>query len=390
MDTFVDSAWYFLRYCDPKNDKEIFDKKKVNYWMPVDMYIGGKEHATMHLIYFRYFIKFLRDIGLLKINEPALTLFNQGMLHKGGFVMSKSKGNVVTQEEIENKYGIDTARLFLMFVASPDKDMEWDDKAVEGAYRFLVKVYYMLSDKKKIVDKIIKNQESKAHKTILEVTDYISSFRYNLALISIMKFANYLYTKEEISRKAAKTLLLLISPFIPHLAEELWEKFGKKGFISLARWPVADKKKIDEKIEAEEELYIIVRKDILALQDLTGLTKPNKIMLIIPDNWKYGFIKSLKKEFEKTRDIGKLIKTLSMKDKTHTKLFANFVPKFVKNPDKIPEIVLSQEEEKKALKDSITELEKEFKTKFEITLEKDSKHDKAKNAMPGKPAIIFS
>jgi len=388
MDTFVDSSWYFLRYCDAKNKKEIFDKKKAKYWMPIDTYIGGKEHATMHLIYFRFFTKFLRDIGLLDIDEPAIHLFNQGMLHKDGVVMSKSKGNVVTQEEIDDKYGIDTARFFLMFLAAPDKDMEWDDKTVEGTYRFLVKVYRMLSEKK-IVDKSIKNQESRTHKTILEVTENIQDFKYNIALISIMKFANYLFIKEEISRKAAEALLLLISPFTPHLAEELWEKLGNKGFISTAKWPVADKKKIDEKAEAAEELYELVRRDIIALQELTGLTKPQKIMLVVPDDWKYKFITDLKKEMEKTRNVGDLIKSLCAKDKANAKSIANLVPRFVKNPDKIPQVVLSQEIEKKALNNCAAELEKDFKTKFEIFLEKDSKEEKAKNAMPGKPAIIF-
>ena len=388
MDTFVDSAWYFLRYCDPKNDKEIFDKRKVKYWMPIDVYIGGKEHATMHLIYCRFFTKFLRDLGLLDFDEPAITLFNQGMLHKDGFVMSKSRGNVVTQEELERKYGIDTARFFLMFVGSPDKDMEWDDKAVEGVYRFLIKVYNMLSTKK-IVDKVIRNQESKTHKTILEVTKHIRSFKYNLALISIMKLANYLYTKEEISRFAAENLLLLLAPFTPHLAEELWEKLGNKGFISLEKWPVGDESKVDEKIEAGEELYQRVRKDVIALQELTGLTKPNRIILILPDKWKYEFIKNFKKALEKTRDVGGLIKALCEKDKTNKKFIANLVPKFVKNPDKVPEVVLSQKEEEKALKDVVSDLEEEFRTKFEIVLEKDSEHEKAKQAMPGKPAIVF-
>jgi len=140
MDTFVDSSWYFLRYCDSKNNKLPFDPEKAAYWMPIDTYIGGKEHATMHLIYFRFFTKFLRDIGLLKIDEPAPRLFNQGMLHKNGVVMSKSKGNVVIPEEIAKKYGIDTARLFLLFVASPDKDMEWSDEGIEGSFRFINKL----------------------------------------------------------------------------------------------------------------------------------------------------------------------------------------------------------------------------------------------------------
>jgi leucyl-tRNA synthetase len=388
MDTFVDSSWYYLRYCNVKNNKAMFDKKKAMYWMPIDTYIGGKEHATMHLIYFRFFTKFLRDIGMLELDEPARQLFNQGMLHKNGVVMSKSRGNAVTQEEIEDKYGIDSARFFMMFVASPDKDMEWDDNTIEGTYKFLVKVYRMLTEKK-IVDKVIKNQESRAHKTILEVTENIQNFRYNLALISLMSFANYLHSKEEVNKKAAETLLLLLAPFTPHLAEELWENLGHKGFISSVKWPVADKKKIDEKAEALDELGELVRKDILALQELTGITKPNKVLLVLPDAWKYDFISELKKEFEKTRNVGELIKSLCSKDKSHGKLIANLIPRFVKNPDKIPMVVLSQADEKKALNSCTPELEKEFKTKFEIMLEKDSKHDKAQNAMPGKPAIIF-
>jgi leucyl-tRNA synthetase len=403
MDTFVDSSWYFLRYCDAKNDKAPFDKKKAMYWMPIDTYIGGKEHATMHLIYFRFFTKFLRDIGILDIDEPAVHLFNQGMLHKDGVVMSKSKGNVVTQEDIEDKYGIDTARFFLMFVASPDKDMEWDDKTVEGTYRFMVKVYRMLTEKK-IVDKTIKNQESKAHKTIFEVTENIENFKYNMALISIMKLANYLFVKDEIDKKAAETLLLLMAPFTPHIAEELWEKLGNKKFISLAKWPVADKSKIDEKAEAAEELYELVRRDIIALQDLTGLTKPNKIILILPEEWKYSFLINLKKEMEKTRNPGELIKALIQKDKANGQAIARLVPMFVKSPDKLPVTIIPAADEKKVLVNGIKELEQEFKTKFEVLLEKDSKHettkagllsaqsyalDKAKQAMPGKPAIVF-
>jgi len=388
MGGFVDSSWYFLRYCDNKNKTKPFDSKKVNYWMPVDQYVGGAEHAVMHLIYARFFVKALKDLGFVDFDEPFAKLFNQGILYKDGAKMSKSKGNIVTQDQIENSYGIDTARFFLMFLAAPDKTMEWDDKTVEGTYRFLVKVYRMLTEKK-IVDTKIKNQESRAHKTILEVTEYIQDFKYNLALISIMKFGNYLHSKDEINKKAAETLLLLLAPFSPHLAEELWEKLGRESFISLEKWPVADKKKIDEKLEAADELGELVRRDILALQELTGITKPNKVLFVLPDAWKYDFIVGLKKELEKTRNIGELIKSLCSKDKAHAKNIAGLVPRFVKNPDKIPFVVLSHLDEKKALTEHAIELEKEFKTKFEIILEKDSKHDKAKNAMPGKPAIIF-
>jgi len=219
MDTFVDSSWYFLRYCDAKNNKEIFDKKKVAYWMPIDMYIGGKEHATMHLIYFRFLTKFLRDLGLIKIDEPTLNLFNQGMLHRGEVVMSKSKGNVVTQEEIAEKYGIDTARFFLLFVARPDKEMEWDDKAIMGSYRFLNKVSSLTE--KKIINNNDAKSESKMHKTIKLVTENIENFKFNTSLVHLMDFVNYLSVKNELSKDALEAVALLLNPFAPHLSEEL-------------------------------------------------------------------------------------------------------------------------------------------------------------------------
>src|SRR3989338_2589497 len=190
MDTFVDSSWYFLRYCDARNNKMPFEPKKAEYWMPIDMYIGGKEHATMHLIYFRFFTKFLRDIGLLKIDEPAPNLFNQGMLHKNGVVMSKSKGNVVIPEEIAAKYGIDTARLFLLFVASPDKDMEWSDEGIEGSFRFINKFYNLISGKN-ITKETDKKEQSKLNKTVKEVTEYFGNMEFNKAIISLMQLTNW-------------------------------------------------------------------------------------------------------------------------------------------------------------------------------------------------------
>ncbi|RMF55982.1 leucine--tRNA ligase [Candidatus Woesearchaeota archaeon] len=282
MDTFIDSSWYFLRYCDPKNMEKPFDPEKADYWMPIDMYIGGKEHATMHLIYFRFFTKFLRDIGMLKIDEPALNLYNQGMLHKGGFVMSKSRGNVVTQEEISEKYGIDTARFFLMFVAGPDKDMEWDDKAVEGSFKFL-KRFYRLITEKEIVNEKFRNQESKMHKTIKEVTKNIEEIKYNIALIKIMDFTNYLSNQEKVSREAAENLVLMLAPFTPHLCEELWEKLGKKPFVSLAKWPAYDEKKIDKKLEEQEAAQNKLREDV---RHIIGLIKknPSKIYIYVIPN----------------------------------------------------------------------------------------------------------
>ncbi len=389
MDTFVDSSWYFLRYCDSKNNKKPFDPKKAAYWMPIDMYIGGKEHATMHLIYFRFFTKFLRDLGMLKISEPTLNLFNQGMLHKNGVVMSKSKGNVVIPEEVAKKYGIDTARLFLLFVASPEKDMEWDDKGIEGSYRFLNKFYNLVSGKKK-TDKIDKKEESKLNKTIKEVTDYLKNIQFNKAIISLMQFVNWYNTRESISKKSVEGLILMMSPFTPHLCEELWESIGEKPFCSLQKWPSYDEKKIDVKLEAAEEMINKTSADINQVLKLIKIDKPKKIKVIVSPKWKYKFMKLFKKQIEKTRDVKALI-SVFMKDaelKKQGKDISKIIPALLKDTSKIPHEILSQKMEFDNLKESKQAISKAFNCDVELQKAEDSKEGKARQAQPGKPAIL--
>ncbi len=251
MDTFFDSSWYFLRYCDPKNNEIPFDKNKVKYWMPVDQYIGGAEHACMHLIYARFFTKALRDLGFLDFDEPFKRLFNQGMLHgEDGFVMSKSRGNVVLPEEVSKKYGIDTARLFLVSVASPDKDVQWSENGIEGSLKFIKKLFNYFENIK--LSKSSERVESKLNKTIKEVTEDIDNFRYNLAVIKLRKLFETF--EEEISKETLETFLKLMHPFCPHITEELWHKLGNTTFISLEKWPVADESKINEKFEEQEKI----------------------------------------------------------------------------------------------------------------------------------------
>jgi len=389
MDTFFDSSWYFLRYCDNKNNKKPFDKQKVKYWMPVDQYIGGAEHACMHLIYARFFTKALRDLGFFKIDEPFTRLYNQGMLHgSDGFVMSKSRGNVILPEEISRKYGIDTARLFLMFVASPDKDMEWSDKAIEGSFRFLKKFYSLITTKK-IGNKKDKRELSKLNKTIRDVTNDINDFKFNKAIISLMQFTNYLSNLDAISKESAENLVKMLSPFVPHICEELWEKLGKKNFVSLEKWPKFDKKKIDEKVEAAEEIVENTISDINAVIELTG-KKPKQITLFIAEKWKYAFVKEMKKLLEKTRDTGEIMKKIMAKNefKKFGKDISTLVPKLIKDNSKIPEIVLDQKIEFDALKDAKL-LKETFKANIKIEKAEDSKEPKAKQAMSSKPAILI-
>ena len=259
MDTFVDSSWYFLRYTDPKNKKEIFEKKKAEYWMPIELYIGGREHACMHLIYFRFYTKFLRDLGLISFSEPSIKLFNQGMLHgEDGAVMSKSRGNAVLPEEVSDEYGIDTARLFLVSNSSPNKDIKWTTQGINGSMKFIMKVMNYFESVK--IGKSNRKIESKLNRTIKEVTEDIEALRYNLTLIKIRDLFECLHPME--SKEVLESFLKLLAPFCPHITEELWHKIGNKRLISLESWPKADERKIDKKLEQEEKIVEKIVEDI--------------------------------------------------------------------------------------------------------------------------------
>ncbi len=389
MDTFFDSSWYFLRYTDNKNSKEPFDKKKAQYWNPVDQYIGGAEHACMHLIYARFFTKVLRDLGYIKFGEPFTKLFNQGMLHgNDGYVMSKSRGNVVLPETVSEKYGIDTARLFLLSVASPEKDTEWNDKGVEGSLRFILRLddYVNRAKSGKTSNKV----KSRLHKAIKEVTENIENFRYNLAIIQIRELFEQF--EEEISKEDLGSFLKLLSPFCPHICEEYWEKLGNKDCISISKWPEYDESKIDLVAEALDETLEATKSDIRMVLSIAKIENPKKITLIVSYDWKYEFIEKFKELFETTRNPGEIIKllisTMPADLKKYGQDITKIVPSLVKDPSKIPKIVLDQKKELDSLKKSSSKLEEEFKAEIEIVSAENSKETKAKIAMPGKPAIL--
>src|SRR3989344_1732744 len=284
MATFFDSSWYFLRYCDSNNKKKIFDEKKVDYWMPADQYVGGVEHAVLHLLYSRFFTKFLRDIKLLKFDEPFLRLFNQGIVHKDGQRMSKSKNNTVTAEEIADRYGIDSARLFLSFVASPEKDIEWDSHGIEGAYR-MVNRFISLSDK--IGGKCDELMEHKINKILKIMDECYSKFEFNKSIILFMDLVNYLSDKSQVPKNLFEKMILAISPVIPHVAEEMWEKIGNKKMVIEQKWPEFDEKKIDEKFDKAEEASLRVVSDILnilkIIKERTGKEGEKVYLYIIPN-----------------------------------------------------------------------------------------------------------
>ncbi|AKL95116.1 leucyl-tRNA synthetase LeuS [Clostridium aceticum] len=273
MDTFVDSSWYFLRYADPKNESLPFGKDVTNYWMPVDQYIGGVEHAILHLLYSRFFTKVIKDLKLIDIEEPFKNLLTQGMVLKDGAKMSKSKGNTVSPEEIIEKYGADTARLFVLFAAPPERDLEWSDQGVEGCSRFLNRVWrlveeaienHLLDNKTEEMNKQDKDLQYMIHKTIKRVTEDIEGrFNFNTAVSGIMELVNDLYKYKEIDKdkingtlfkEGIETVILLLAPFAPHITEELWEKIGKDTRIYLTQWPVYKAEAI-----VKDEVEIVVQ-----------------------------------------------------------------------------------------------------------------------------------
>jgi leucyl-tRNA synthetase len=279
MDTFVDSSWYFYRYTDAHNDRAPFDPANVQYWFPIDQYIGGIEHAILHLIYSRFFAKVMRDLGLIQHSEPVRRLFSQGMVQKGGRAMSKSHGNVVGAEDMAQKYGCDTSRLYTLFAAPPAKDLEWSEEGIEGCSRFLNKVYRLIdhhAQNLKSVDS--RRSESidlsqvtakeklllrKAHQTLKRVTsDFEVRWHFNSSIALIMEYYNEIHAQEpldqgarpEIVKQLVELLVLMLAPITPHVCEELWETLGHSGGLRSVQWP-----EFREDLAKEEQFEVVIQ-----------------------------------------------------------------------------------------------------------------------------------
>ncbi len=279
MDTFVDSSWYFYRYCDPHNDQAPYDSAKVAYWFPIDQYIGGITHAILHLLYSRFWCKVMRDIGLVKHNEPIARLFTQGMVQKGGVAMSKSRGNVVGAMEMAEKYGADTGRLYTLFAAPPEKDLEWSEESIEGAWRFVNRVFrlvdrhaHTLSDAGRwnFSPQGLSEKERElvraTYETLRRVTqDFESRWHFNSAIALIMELTNEIYAQEpleegvrpEIRKEILEMLTLMLAPMTPHLSEELWEMLGHADGLWKASWPILAEAQKD--LARVEEVEIVVQ-----------------------------------------------------------------------------------------------------------------------------------
>jgi leucyl-tRNA synthetase len=277
MDTFVDSSWYFYRYTDANNTKAPFDPAKAQYWFPIDQYIGGVEHAILHLIYSRFWTKVMRDLGLVKNDEPVRRLFTQGMVIKDGAKMSKSKGNVVSPDDMVARYGADATRMYALFAAPPDRDLDWQEDGVAGVSRFLARVWRLVTKYAPVARSAAvaktssKTQESgaplrrKLHQTIAKITlDFEGRWHFNTCVAAIMELVNELQSADAqlaageipaaVVRELVRTLVLLLAPFAPFLASELWQELGEEGAVLRAPWPESD-----PELAREDEIEIPVQ-----------------------------------------------------------------------------------------------------------------------------------
>lgn len=314
MDTFLDSSWYFLRYCDAENSEEAFSREKTDYWMNVDQYIGGVEHAILHLMYARFFQMALHDLGYVRDEEPFKNLLTQGMVIKDGAKMSKSLGNVVSPAEIIKKYGADTARLFILFAAPPERELDWSDQGVEGSFRFLNRVYRMVyefsqkysdvPDDYSVESEADKSMDYWMNHAIKKVSDDIGErFNFNTAISTIMEMVNEMYRYKEgkvnpgLYGAAVKNLIIMLAPFVPHITEEMWEHLGFEGSVHSQKWPEYDEKalvkdtveivvqvngKIKEKLRiagglSREEM----EKTVMENESIKGLTEGRNVVKVI-------------------------------------------------------------------------------------------------------------
>ena len=322
MDTFVDSSWYFFRYCSPHETRLPFDPEKASYWLPVDLYIGGVEHAILHLIYSRFFTKYLRDLGLSSIDEPFPHYLAQGMVTKDGSAMSKSRGNVVDPDEMVKTYGADALRIFILFASPPEKEFAWSEEGLEGCYRFILRIWNLTEENLDLFqgkgtpvagqfDQASHQRLSKKlHQTIKKVTEDIDQrFHLNTAISALMELTNCLKKEKdalrasekgrELLREALSDLILLLGPFAPHLAEELWQKMGRTTLVAESSWPAYDpelareelitvvvqvngklRDKFEVEIDTDEEILKEKALSLPRIQELLGGRPPRKIICV--------------------------------------------------------------------------------------------------------------
>lgn len=434
MDTFIDSSWYFFAFCDPPSvEADLpYSKKIVNYWGNVDLYIGGIEHAILHLIYARFFTKVARDLELHKFNEPFQKLLTQGMINKAqpycpncntflmkaelkemkcrkcgntdliqkSVKMSKSYGNTVDPGEIIEKYGADAARFFILFGASPSSGLEWSEEGVDYAYRFIRNTFNLLieSPKKKRTNPTIRDTliQYYLNKTIKEFTENMENLSIRNAVNDIIQFVSEFgkYINEgivkEVFDECREKIILLFHPIAPHMTEEIWELIGNKDYVSLTSWPSYTNELITQEADYKWNLMNNILDDISKIKNATKKESLQKISIIIADQWKLDFYSKFMNILDETKNQGEIMKRLMKESefKKHGKIISQSVNRILKNIGKYPKSTLNLNEEFQFFDEIKPVLEKKFDSKIEIIYEKDSNEQKAANALPGKPAIV--
>ena len=434
MDTFFNSSWYFLRYCSPDFEQAPFNSEDANYWMNVDQYVGGIEHATMHLIYARFFQKFLRDQGMVKQDEPFERLLTQGMINHPAYKcpehgwmypeeieddnictkcgkevkvdtikMSKSKNNVVRPSELVEKHGADTARLFILRASHPNKELDWSKDGLKASKDMLERINRLVNDNKDLLteeeadlknadleDRIVSSRIQRAKE---KVTEHNEDYEFNLAAGEIDKLLTKLYWYKNNNPDSAilthgiKTLVKLTAPFSPHLADQLWNQL-EDGFLYESEWPKVDEELLDTEAEKINEYFNRVAGDIRDIQDMLD-SETEKIKVISPASWKYEAFQEIESNLN-LGDIGAITgKTIQAGFKEHADTINQKVQDAYQNPGKFRNQLMSQEIEEKALEANKDRWEEEFQAEIEIESEEESEEDKADRAEPGKPAIVM-
>ncbi len=445
MDTFVDSSWYFFRYCDPHSVDLPYKKSPVTYWGPVDQYIGGIEHAILHLLYARFWTKFTRDIGLHDFNEPFSNLLTQGMVNKGSpycehclqflpvenydlkaetcricgnkyiiksVKMSKSLGNTVSPESIVEKFGADTARFFILLGANPEKELEWSDQGVEHAFRLLQRTWHLITmppnkirKESHIVDESILYA---LHITIKQTTEALEKLAIRDGLTNIISLIdkvrvyndnNDLGVNQVIFNDCKKNIILLLAPFAPHFAEELWEISGEnpdgKRFVSLESWPTFDERFIQVKIKQQWTYFDQVVDDIrniIQLLQRDGNERDFKnIHLIVADGWKAAVVKKALEALKENGDPYTILPVIMAEEsfQQRNKQVMALLARIKKDPGKFGEAFASSDEELQFLENVKMLLEHRFNLKVHLEAEAVSSQKKKSQALPGKPAILI-
>ena len=432
MDTFVDSSWYFFRYCDPHEEKLPYRKDFADYWMNVDQYIGGIEHGILHLMYARFFTKVARDLGLQSFDEPFQRLLTQGMINKAhpycpqceafalkaemknktckrcgtryvlkSVKMSKSYGNTVDPIGLMDKFGADAARFFILFGASPQSGLEWSDEGIGFAYKFIKNFFYLITEPMQIIrenhslsDQLILYN---LHETIKFVTESFEVIALRDAINYIIQFTSELRKykegggQEEVFKECIEKLLLLFHPIAPHITEELWEQIGKAGFVTLASWPSYDVEILTPENEFKWKLTNNLIEDIQSIKQAAKIDRMKEITIIVAEEWKFKFYTDLLSLIEQSTNQGDITKEIMKckEYKVHSKFVIQTIKKVLNNIGKYSKDWLSASEELQFFEDIVSLVEKRFDCKAKVLFERDSSEGKAIQALPGKPALII-